>query len=510
MRLKESLAVQICPARVPSHPIPFKAPCDKSRVWGAGLQAPAKPASNPSLVRFTSPVILFTRYSLDPFFSSPVFTTYAEPKQIQKSEGFMFRGHRRIRLILLLVVIVVVGVLLGRSWIAEIPNSLARQMIRQRTPEDAFAYLDWSEWIAGKTANSEFLRARASRKLARWDEVKLHLARARDLGGDKTLLQREEWLAKAQSGQMQGLQSRRNQMLLDPMGDTEEICEAFVLGYLSIQHFDEAAQLIESWSADYPKNPEPHFLTGLIHGEEQRFASAEESFLKALQISPAHFQARLALANAQMSVGRNKEALTNFQKCAAQRRHPAVDLGIAKCQQALGELEQATATLESGAALFPKDFALRLELGRHLLNDDFQSSYHHLESAVKLQPSSAEAQYLLAQSLSRLGRKTEAEPYLTFVKTANERLAEMNEAMKRVTENPKDIESRLEIGLIQLKYGTEREGLLWLQSVLSLDPQNLAANTALADFYESKSVESAHCAELASYFRKAAESVARP
>lgn len=418
----------------------------------------------------------------------------------------MFRSRRRIRLLLIFAAIGIAGLLVCRSWIAEIPNSLARRAMTQRTPEYAMSLLDWSEWIAGATSNTEFLRARASRKLGRWDEMKQHLARAEKLGGDKIRLQREDWLAKAQSGQLRLVQSRRNQMLLDPLDDTEEICEAFVLGYLSLQHFDEALPLIESWSADYPENPQPHYLKGLILAEERKFAQADASFRKALQIRPSHFQARFALANSLLSERKEKEALEKFQECAQRHTDATVELGIAKCLLGLGELMKAKASLESSVTKYPNDFKLRLELGRLLINDDFQAALSHLEQAHKIHSNSSEAQYLLAQALIRLGRREEAAEYLTFVSEANEQMTEMNKLLERVAGNETDVESRLQIAFIQLKYGTEREAILWFQSVLNIDPKNAAANEALANFYEKKSAENPHYADLSAYFRKATES----
>ncbi|MFN9717431.1 MAG: tetratricopeptide repeat protein [Planctomycetota bacterium] len=408
------------------------------------------------------------------------------------------------------MLLVIAGVWMTRTWIAEIPNSLARRAISLRTPERALRILEWSESIGGRTAPTEFLRARACRRLGRWDDATRHLKNASSMGGDRTLLQREDWLMKAQSGQMMLVHNHRNQMLLDPRGETEEICEAYVIGYISIQHFTEATRLIESWSADYPENAEPHYLKGLILAEENKLRLAEESFEKALQISPDHFQARLALANTLLTERKEQEALPHFQRCLRQQTNAKVQVGLAKCLLAVGDLETAGHVLEKGAVAFPDDFNLHLEQGRFLLNENFDAAKKALETAHRLQPNSSEAQYLLAQALIRLGRGDEATPYLSFVTRANQQLAEMAQALKKISENPDDVDARLQVGAIQLEFGTEREALLWLQSVIYLDPQNVQANLSLANFYEKKSSESPQAAELARYFRRAAETATAP
>ncbi len=420
-----------------------------------------------------------------------------------------FSKSRRKRLSITLVCVLFLG-WLGRSWISELPNYLARQAIGQRTPDKALRLLAWSERIGGRTAQTEFLTARAYRRLGRWDEVTKHLKNAADLGGDPILLQREDWLMKAQSGQMMFAHSHRNQMLLDPRGDTEEICEAYVLGYISIQHFDEATRLIESWSADYPESAEPHFLKGLMLAEENKLTQAEESFRKAISLAPEHFQARLSLANTLLSERKEKEALSYFRWCVDRQPDPRAQLGLAKCLLAAGELEAAGQVLEAATVAHPNDFSLYLELGRFLLNDHFDAARKALERAHQLEPKSSEAQYLLAQSLIRLGRRDEATPYLNFVTEANKQLATMNESLKKVSDNPDDLEARLQVGLIQMEFGTEREALLWLQSVINLDPGNVRANLALADFYQKKAADSPHAAALSRYFRKAAETASAP
>lgn len=409
-----------------------------------------------------------------------------------------------------MLLLVIAAAWIARPWIAEIPNALARSAIARRTPEQAISILTWSELIGGRTAQTEFLRARACRRLGRWDEVTKHLMNAASLGGDRIMLQREDWLMKAQSGQMMLVHNQRNQMLLDPRGETEEICEAYVLGYISIQHFNEATRLIESWSADYPDNAEPHYLQGLILAEENKLRLAEESFKKALRITPDHFQTRLALANTLLTERKEQEALPHFRWCEGQQASAKVQLGLAKCLLAVGSLESAGAVLEAGTKAFPNNFSLHLELGRFLLNENFNAARNALERAHLLQPNSSEAQYLLAQSLIRLGRRDEAAPYLNFVTKANQQLEEMNQALKKIAENPNDLDARLQIGLIQLEFGTEREALLWLQSVIHLDPRNVEANRLLADFYEKKSSESPHAAELARYFRQATETAPAP
>lgn len=413
-----------------------------------------------------------------------------------------FSTHRRRTRLVLLILAASIGVWVGRQQIAEIPRMLSRSAIHHRQPESAVQWLEWAEWIGGSDSRTELLKARCARKLGQWAGVREHLLNAERLGGSIQAIQREDWLARAQSGQLRDVERRRDQMLLDPGEDTEEICEAFSLGYLMNRRFDECVQLLESWSADYPENPQPHYLMGLLLGEQKKFAAAAKSLEKAIVLEPDYFEARLSLANALLTDRRQDEAMTHFEHCRRLQDHPEVWLGLARCQFTFGELPEARRNLEAGLQKYPENFKLNLELGRHTLNDDFQVAHQHLEKAVRIEPDSLEAHYLLGQVLIRLGRRSDAEPHLEFVNQINKKLMEMQKLLDAVALQPNDVEARFQIGLIKLHYESEIEGLQWLQSVLNLEPQHQGAAEQLALYYENKSKESPLFSDLAKQYRK--------
>lgn len=318
------------------------------------------------------------------------------------------------------------------------------------------------------------------------------------------MLQREDWLAKAQSGQMFEVERRRNQMLLDPQGDSEEICEAYAKGYLLNRQFQEAIRLLESWSADYPGNPQPHYLMGMTSAERSNLPLAIQSLQRAVELDPGYFQARLALANAWLDSRNANAALAEFQKCRELGIDPEVDVGLARSHLALGAFEETQRELKAGIARFPQNFKLPLELGRFLMNDDPRSALTHVEIATSIAPRNSEARYDLGQILFRLGRKDEGQGHLEYAQLANTETARMQKLMDSVLTEPNNVELRFQIGVIQLKYGTEMEGIQWLQSVLNFDQRHKAANAALATYYESRASESATLAELASRYRDVA------
>jgi len=364
-------------------------------------------------------------------------------------------------------------------------------------------WLQWSEWCAGNNGETELLRARANRKLGRWDDVRNHLLQARALGAPATDIQREDWMAKAQSGQLEDVEIRRNQMLLDPQGDTEEICEAFVLGYLLNRRFHDAIQILEPWSADYPDTAQPHYLLGLTYAENDKLAPSVKSLRRALELEPDYMQARLALAKALLTMNNGKDALPEFRACAKIQETGEVDCGIAQSLLSLGEFTEARAVLESAIVRFPDNFCLHLTLGKFLMDDQMQVAFLHLEKAVKLQSRNIDARYSFAQILLRLRSSDEAQVHLDYVQAANVALARMQKDLDTIQSEPANVEIRCRIGLTQLKYGTERQGVEWLQTVLNYDPGNKDANQALAEYYEARASESSVFSELAARYRQA-------
>lgn len=417
---------------------------------------------------------------------------------------FLYRRLGRVGLVMFLAIVAIFFVFYGRTWLAAPTNYAARWNISQRLPDEAIAWIRWSEFLAGPTPDSEFLLARANRKLGHWNAVHDHLLLAKQLGGSKTTLQREDWLAKAQSGQMFEVERHRNQMLLDPQGDSEEICEAYAKGYLLNRQFQEAIGLLESWGADYPGNPQPHYLMGMTYAERGNLPLAIQSLQRALELDSDYFQARLALANAWLDSRKANEALAEFQKCRQLRNDPEVDVGLARSQFSLGEFDESKRELQAAIARFPQNFKLQFELGRCILNHDPSAALKHLEIATSIAPRNSEARYILGQTLLRLGRKEEGQGHLEYAQLANAELARMQKLMDATLIEPDNVEWRYQIGVIQLAYGTEMEGIQWLQSVLNSDQKHRAANAALATYYESRASESATFAELAARCRNAA------
>jgi tetratricopeptide (TPR) repeat protein len=139
---------------------------------------------------------------------------------------------------------------------------------------------------------------------------------------------------------------------------------------------DDAARLLESILAQYPKAPEVRYTYGslLLQSDPARGLAMLKS---ELEISPDHVPALAAIA-----------------------------------YEYLKENDAASALpyARSAARLAPGDFAARIACGRALLETgSLNQAIEELEAAVRLAPDSPDAHYALANAYARAGRAENAE-----------------------------------------------------------------------------------------------------
>src|SRR5262249_12866299 len=95
--------------------------------------------------------------------------------------------------------------------------------------------------------------------------------------------------------------------------------------------------------------------------------------------------------------------------------------------------------------------------------------------------------YALSTALRRCGRSEEAEQEFHRVEETKAALAQADRQFDIVRSDPQSVSARFEIGRIFLEHLSENQGLVWLNSVLTLDPDHLPAHRLLADYFEKNS-----------------------
>jgi Flp pilus assembly protein TadD len=331
---------------------------------------------------------------------------------------------------------------------------------------------------------SEFLRARLNRKRGNWSEVRDSLLQARKLKYPVDLLEREQWLTQAQSGQLRQVEARLPQLLTDPRDDGAEICEAFVNGYFLNHRMSEVVRLLDAWVADFPKDPEPLLIRGKIRIEQQFLKEAEADLQAASTLAPSSVAITLELANLLILERQVDSALEHFHKLVI--AHPTEmrsRIGEAKCLRLLNRFPEARSAVQKVLELDPSNREGLVELGLVQLElEDYQDARATLQQALVINPRSLVVRQALARACRATGDMVHAREHAEYVAEAQAALAKADQLASRVGQRPHDADICYEIGRIYLRYAVPERGVQWLRSALDCDPNHQAAKQALTEF----------------------------
>ena len=380
----------------------------------------------------------------------------------------------------------------GWCWYVRRPAWAAQEALRIGNDNEAEQLLKaagkrWPQQESWK-AEVEFLRARLARHRGKLREMHQHLVAARDAGYDLGKLNREQTLAKAQLGEMRGAERELATLLNDPKGDEQEICNAFVQGYLQIQQYEAARQLLSSWASDFPEDPRPLFLRGTVQMNAELWKEAEADFRKALSVEPGHAQSAYHLASVLLTQKHPDRAMKFFRVAAQDKTLKLTALaGQGHCYRLLGKPDKSRQKLNEILEVHPKDVTANFELARLDLDDgDYQKARLRLEPIVAADPRHTDARYHLAIVLREQGDPAAAQEHFLAVREINEQLANASDLAERITMDASSAESRLKIAKIYMQYGSRREGLMWLRSVLTFVPNHSEALKELEQYYRTR------------------------
>lgn len=418
-----------------------------------------------------------------------------------------FGLRKRTWLLVTLLAILVILAVICRDWLAAIPNAQARKCLARRDEQRALAWLRFSRRLSDRNPETDFLLARVHRRQGETDLVHEHLLRAADLGWPLEDVNREQWLALAQSGQMQAAGPHLPELLQDPRGDAVEICEAYVIGYTKMHHLGAAARLLDVWIRDFPNDPQAHFLRGVLHRDARLFDKAERDLRRALEVDRGHHAAALSLAEVLYEHKKTEQALAFFRRAeqGADEKTAAL-IGQARCLQALSRPDEARGLLEDVLASSETNADALVALARLEIEEgNYQAVIDRLEPAAEREVRNREVRFVLGTALRRCGRNEEALAHFKYCEEAADQIDLAARLKPQVSERPRDPDLRYQIGKKYLDYGFPKDGLIWLESALQCDPRHKATHVALADYYGSKVGEGRKYVELAERHRRLAE-----
>jgi len=362
-------------------------------------------------------------------------------------------------------------------------------------------------------------KAQVDRKLARDADFLNDLKRAQARGASTRRLELETLLAEAQRGQLSRLRQQLSQVLLQG-APGDEVCNAYVEGCLISYKLDDAAELLKNWSADFPQDGRPHFLRGRILEHRTNLSAARDAFQRALDLQPTYAAAAYNLARTLVTEQKPAEAIPYYRSCARYLGTPVPGLvGEARCLRILRRYDEAISLLavaersnsEEAAQGFrlvgeSKEAAeseLLAERGRLAADrEDHSQAVVCLEEAIAKSPLDWRIRYQLALSQRQVGKLSEARENMERVDETKEALATCDRLFDVLKNEPANVPARLQIGKVFLRYVSENQGLVWLNSVLELDGSNVEAHRLTAEYLESHLDEHPEYAELAKKHRE--------
>lgn len=397
---------------------------------------------------------------------------------------------KRARLLCLFAVLSLVGSALAffwNDWQVGRYLQAARAALKSRDADQALTALEAASRLDPKSGEVQFWMARAYRRQGRLNDVRRCLQQARTAGISRSRIQREEWLAMAQAGQMTEAEPHLSELLFDPGDDGPEICEAFANGYMLSYRYAQAFAVVDAWQKDFPNDPQPHVFRGMVAKSNAAWATAVEHFQRAFDLAPQRQDIRLLLANALLNLRNTSEAASHFQQLLKScPNDAAVQNGWGRTLLDLGRLDDARDILTKALKAHPKNFDVILALGQVELNANrFDEALPLLQQAAELDPDDLEARNSLAVALQRVGRTAEAKSHFEFVAKINEEVVRMQMLREQVLVNPKNIDARFEISELLRSRRNPSDRIKWLHSILEIDPKHQQAHAALAEHYET-------------------------
>lgn len=396
---------------------------------------------------------------------------------------------RRIRwrvAVALLVLVLLAGV--ASQLYAELALWRASVCLEEREHQRAVRWLQQVSWLRPRSAELHYLLARTNRRLERYADVEQHLKRAAELGWPRPDLEREQWLAQAQTGQFQLMRQHWSELFRDARSDGPEISRAFVISALSRFQIQDALKVIAVWKADFPNDPEPYFLEGRIAGVGLKWKEAEGAYRQAAIRGPDRVDIQQGLIEALMKQLKFNEADSQLQ--ALLRRDPDnadAQVNRADCQIRLGELDQARELLKGTLQHDPNQYRALVLIGQlESAAGQPQAAIDALRRAVDQHPEDAEVRYMYGRALRAAGREAEAKPHLDFREQAREPLLRLNHATNELVANPANQKLRYEVAELTWRWKSHDEGVTWLKSLLDINPAHQAAHALLARHYELK------------------------
>jgi Flp pilus assembly protein TadD len=333
------------------------------------------------------------------------------------------------------------------------------------------------------------------------EKVTRELQKARELGYPESELKRLHAVSLARIGRYGEAEPILVGLYQPGLKPDALVDEALARLYLMTYRLKQAEQVIRQWIRDAPEDGRPFlWLTEFDRRMEVDNSDALEThYREALRRNPDLDAARLGLADNLRKVHRNADAAEEYDRYLERHPDDPAALASAGCNDiARSEPDSAIRRLDRSLALNPRDpVALKGRADLDIARGQPKLAQARLDLALEIDRFDTEALYSRSRIRSLLGDSAGAMQDLDAFKRYKNDHAELLKLRGLLMENPANNELRARVAAWMLDHGRERDGLGWAKAILASDPNHVATNTLLADYYSKQKSE----AGLANYYR---------
>ena len=314
-----------------------------------------------------------------------------------------------------------VGVLLFFG--GHIPAWLARRAAVRLLEEGAVSEArDWLTWSARFTASDgrrDVILARCYRYWLQNDRFNRALRSAEQNGAPPELIACESELGRISWGAMPEDPETRLATMVESGASSNDVCAAFVFGYLSQNDPGRAEGLLDRWAEASPDDVNQVYMRGIFGRSLGDFALARDGFQRAVEGQPRHELARTALAELLERQGELQQALVHRMDLAKRNRSSvAAILSLAGLLRKIGRAGDAQRVSASLALQANPSADVLWELGEISLQlGDYQEARRRFQESRMNQPGGYRPVLATAAAMALQGDQANAQTLFAAVES---------------------------------------------------------------------------------------------
>jgi tetratricopeptide (TPR) repeat protein len=390
----------------------------------------------------------------------------------------------------LLVLIGLGGWLIAVYCLAEYHLRHGREALAKQRLPLARKHLLQAKRFRPRSSEIELLLARLSRQQRLYEEAQDHLRRYSALGGGDTQeVQLEQLMLRAQMGDGDEVFYKLWAYVDEKTPQAPLVLEALSANFLLRNYPFQALGCLSQWKRIDPDNVQRLLYTGWYDELQENTIGARDNYRRALTLDPERTDIRLRLAVLLAGQQQDKEAVAEFQRILEQAPgNLEARIGVARGQRSLGLNSQARENLEAVLREAPENATALRELGWVALDEGkIAEAESLLHKALQREPADHDALYNIVICLRRLGRTADAEHYAQKLQQVEKDRLRLRALLRReLVAQPSNSKLAYEAATIYTRLGRPTDALPWLSRVLAVDANHQGALRLLVEYLEKQ------------------------